>query len=336
MSSTRSLPAISLLLILLSGCRDAGPATAKRSLEVMGTFAEVTAVAPTKPVARAAVHVAYARLDQVNRLMSDYVSDSEVGRINGLAAGESMVVSPETFEVLRRAREFAKASGGAFDVTYRPLKEVWAQAAKDNVLPRESLLDETRRRIGYDKLLLDATTRTVSPTIDGLQIDLGGIAKGYALDLAAQASLDAGAIAVLVNVGGDVLAVGAQASGQPWRVGIKHPFEPGLVGRIALTGHRAVATSGTQQRFAVINGERYSHIIDPRTGRPAEQAPSVTVIASDGITADAWATVFSVLTIEQGRQLAESRPDVEVMWIWGSADDVCSAQTPGFDRYVLP
>ncbi|UCG34032.1 MAG: FAD:protein FMN transferase, partial [Phycisphaerales bacterium] len=165
---------------------------------------------------------------------------------------------------------------------------------------------------------------------------LGGIAKGYALDLAARAALDAGATAVLVNVGGDVLAVGAQASGQPWRIGIKHPFESGLVGRIALTGRRAVATSGTQQRFAVIDGKRYSHIIDPRTGRPAEQAPSVTVVAPDGITADSWATVFSVLTVEEGRQLAELLPDLEVMWIWGSADDVRSAQTPGFDRWRLP
>jgi thiamine biosynthesis lipoprotein len=198
------------------------------------------------------------------------------------------------------------------------------------------LLDETRRRIGYDRLLLDRATRTVTPTIDGLQIDLGGIAKGYALDLAAQAALDAGATAVLVNVGGDVLAVGAQASGQPWRVGIKHPFEPGLVGRIALTGHCAVATSGIQQRFTVIGGNRYSHIIDPRTGRPAEQAPSITVVAPDGITADAWATVFSILTVEEGRQLAESLPDVQVKWIWGSADDVRFAQTPGFNRYLLP
>lgn len=336
MNSTRSLPAICLTLILVPGCRDVGPATAKHSREVMGTFAEITAVAPARRVARAAVDVAYARLDQVNHLMSDYVSDSEVGRINVLAARQTLVVSPETFEVLRRAREFAKASGGAFDVTYRPLKEVWKQAAKDNVLPPQSLLDETRRRIGYDKLLLDPATRAVTPTIDGIQIDLGGIAKGYALDLAAQAALDAGATAVLVNVGGDVLAVGAQASGQPWRIGIKHPFGPGLAGRIALFGHRAVATSGTQQRFTDVGGKHYSHIIDPRTGRPAEQAPSVTVVAPDGITADAWATVFSVLTVEEGRQLAESLPDVEVMWIWGSADDVRSAQTPGFDRYVLP
>jgi thiamine biosynthesis lipoprotein len=336
MSKRHILSAILLGMILISGCRDTAPATYKHSREVMGTFAEITAVAPTRLIARAAVDAAYARLDDVNSLMSDYIPGSEVGRLNALAAGQSLVVSPETFEVLARAREFSEASGGAFDITYRPLKEVWKQAADNNALPAQLLLDETRRRVGYDKLLLDPATRTVTPTIDGLQIDLGGIAKGYALDLAAQAALGAGATAVLVNVGGDVLAVGAQASGQPWRIGIRHPFERGLVGRIALCGHRAVATSGTQQRFSVIGGKRYSHIIDPRTGRPAEQAPSVTVIAPDGITADAWATVFSILTVEQGRQLAESLPDAEVMWIWESADDARSAQTPGFERYILP
>jgi thiamine biosynthesis lipoprotein len=322
---------------LAGGCRKpAGPATAKHAREVMGTFAEVTAVAATEPIARAAVDAAYAALDRVNNLMSDYVPDSEVGRLNALAGGESLAVSPETFAVLTRAREFAEATGGAFDVTYRPLKEVWKQAGKAGTLPPDSLLEETRLRVGYDKLRLDPATRTVTPTIDGLQVDLGGIAKGYGLDLAAQAALDAGATAVLVNVGGDVLAIGTQASGQPWRIGVKHPFIDGLAGRLALTGPRAVATSGIQQRFTVIDGKRYSHIIDPRTGRPAEQAPSVTVIAPDGITADAWATVFSILTVEEGRTLAASLADVEAMWIWGSAEQMNTAQTDGFSQYVLP
>jgi thiamine biosynthesis lipoprotein len=182
---------------------------------------------------------------------------------------------------------------------------------------------------------LDLEDRTIMRDADGVQVDLGGIAKGYALDLAGEAMLSAGAHGALVDVGGDVRAIGTNAAGKPWRVGIKHPFHQTLHTILELSD-RAVATSGVQQRFYEIDGKRYSHIIDPRSGRPAEQAPSVTVIAADGITADAWATVFSVLTVEEGRQLiaAGAAPKLEVMWIAGPANQPIVDRTPGFDVYV--
>jgi thiamine biosynthesis lipoprotein len=131
------------------------------------------------------------------------------------------------------------------------------------------------------------------------------------------------------------VAIGTNRRGQPWRIGIKHPFRQGLIAVLALSD-RAVATSGVQQRFYQIDGQRYSHIIDPRTGWPAAQAPSVTVIAADGLTADAWATAFSVLGVAEGRELLEAgqTPELEVMWITGSADQPAIAKTEGFDRYV--
>jgi thiamine biosynthesis lipoprotein len=320
---------------LFSGCdQKSGPAKAARAREIMGTFAELTAVAAERTTAEEAVEAGYARLEDVNRLMSDYVADSEIGRLNRLPEGESLPVSPETFHCLQRAVEISRVSGGAFDATCRPLVSFWKQAAGQNRLPAEEDLARVRALAGSDKIMLNAQTRSVSRAADGVQVDLGGIAKGYALDLAAEAMLKAGATSVLVDVGGDVLAVGTNPEGKPWRIGVKHPFEAGLFTVLELS-NRAVATSGVQQRFYEIEGKRYSHVIDPRTGRPAEQAPSVTVIAADGLSADAWATVFSVLSIEEGRQLIEAgrAPQLEAMWIAGPPDQPVVEKTSGFDGF---
>jgi len=323
-------------LCLIAGCeRDSGPARVSRAREIMGTFATLTAIAADEATAAAAVEAGYARLQDVNRLMSDYITESEIGQLNRQPVGEPLSLSPETLRCLRRAIEISKLSGGAFDVTCRPLVVLWKTAGREGRLPSEQELASVRSLIGADKIALDAEAATAARTADGVQVDLGGIAKGYALDLAGEAMLSAGARGALVDVGGDVLAIESNAAGQPWRVGIKHPFHQTLHTILELSD-RAVATSGVQQRFYEIDGKRYSHIIDPRSGRPAEQAPSVTVIAADGITADAWATVFSVLTIEEGRQLitAGRAPKLEVMWITGPTDQQVVEKTAGFDAHV--
>lgn len=338
---TRRRPTVFPWLVVLpafltAGCeRQSGPAEVTRAREIMGTFARLTAIAADEPTARAAVQAGYARLEDVNRLMSDYRPDSEIGRLNDLPTGEGLHVSSETSHCLEQAVEVSQASGGAFDVTCRPLVTLWRQAAQQNQLPSEQTVAETLQVVGAERIELDAEKRVVSRPLDGLQVDLGGIAKGYALDLAAEAMLKAGATGMLVEVGGDVVAIGTNRRGQPWRIGVKHPFRQGLIAVLTLSD-RAVATSGVQQRFYEIDGKRYSHIIDPRTGWPAEQVPSVTVIAADGLRADAWATAFSVLGVAEGRELLETgqTPELEVMWITGSGDQPVIEKTKGFDRYV--
>lgn len=331
-----TLTFLACIVLSTAGCgKQPQPATARQAREVMGTLAEVTAVAADQTTARAAVEAAYAAFEQVNSLMSDYRDDTEISRLNALPAGESFVVSPETFFVLQRSAEVSQASGGAFDVTCRPLVSLWKQAGKDNRLPDQAALSNTVAVVGWDNLKLDPQSRRVTKGVAGMQIDVGAIAKGYALDLAAERMKAAGATCALIDVGGDLVAVGTQANGGPWRIGVQHPFQSGLIIKLALTDC-AVATSGNQQRFNLIEGRRYSHIVDPRTGRPVQQAPSVTVIAPDGITADTWATVFSVLSVQEGLAKAKELPGIEVLWIWGDADQPQSAKTPGFDHYITP
>ncbi len=334
---------IAALVILVPGC-DRGKAgnelptsrTARQSRKVMGTFASLTAVAKDKATAMASVEAGYDRLDAIERLMSTYLEDSEVSRINKLEPGESMAVSVDTFACLLAARDVAKASGGAFDATCRPFVLCWRDATKDGRLPTDAELTEARQRVGSEHILLENKGITYSPGVAGLQVDLGGIAKGYALDMAAAAMREAGATDVLVDVGGDVVAVGKSEAGRPWRVGVRHPFVEGLIEKIELSG-KAVATSGLQQRFFEIDGQRYSHIIDPRAGRPAAEAPCVTVIADDGMTADAWATAFSVLSVAEGQRLITEgkAPAMEVMWITGNAESPQITRTPGFAKYVV-
>lgn len=328
---------LAVTLAVAAGCdrrEPPEPGYAKTANLVMGTNAAVTAVADDDRTARAAVDAAYARFDDVNRLMSDYVADSEIGRLNAAPAGQWVDVASETFTCLKLARAVTRRSGGAFDVTCRPLVRVWKEAAEAGELPTDAQLAEARARVGNDKWELDEDAGRVRKLVEGVEFDLGGIAKGYALDLAAERMESAGADGALVDIGGDVLAVGENRAGAPWRVGVRHPFAGDEIIVVLALSDRAVATSGVQQRFHEIGGRRYSHIIDPRTGRPAEQSPSVTVVASDGATADAWATVLSVLSVAEGQTLVSEIADVEVLWITGSPDAPVLQESGGFAAYV--
>lgn len=323
----------------LGGCEKPNrqPPRVKNARMVMGTTSEVTAYAADRDTAQNAVNAAYTRLEHVNRLMSDYVDDSEVGRLNALPAGESLVVSVETFRCLNEAAKISALSGGAFDITCRPLVWLWKDAGKQGTLPAPEQIEDTLARVGWQKVRLDDATRSVTPAVPNMQIDLGGIAKGYALDLAAEAMRTAGATSGVIDVGGDVRVLGSRPDGQPWTVGVRHPADPDALYCLIQIEAGAVATSGVQQRFTIIEGKRYSHIIDPRTGRPAEEAPSVTVIAPDGLTADGWATALSVLSVDEGRQLIESGavPKVEVLWLHVDGEKIMAHQTRGFAGHIV-
>jgi len=255
---TRHLWAARIECVLLAGLllhgaacrRPPSPVQASRSREVMGTLATLTAVARDEATATAAVEAGYARLEDVNRLMSDYVADSEIGRLNRLPAGTPVPVAAETWACIRRALEVWRASGGAFDVTCRPLVSLWKQAGAQGRLPTAEQIAAVRALIGCDRIVMDEKLRTVALPAAGMQIDLGGIAKGQALDLAAAAMRDRGAKGALVDVGGDVVAVGTRPDGQPWRVGVQDPSGGAscscCVCRIERSRHRAYSSGSTR------------------------------------------------------------------------------------------
>lgn len=294
---------------------------------IMGTFARIMVLAPSEIVAENCITAAFEKQQRVNELMSYHIADSELNRVNRDAFQGPVQVSAETFEVLEQAKRFSALSGGAFDVTIGPLDDLWQAAAESNILPTDAQIAAARSKVGYQKLILDPDARTVRFAVEGMKLDLGGIAKGYAIDLSAAALRQGGAVGGMVDIGGDVICFGRPPKGrETWVVGLQDPTvapddlsTDKLLMTLKVTD-AAVTTSGDYRRFVQIQGEKQSHIMDTQTGRGAAKLVSVTIIAPDATSADALATAVSVLGVEKGLALIEQLPDTEAILIPHAAE----------------
>ena len=298
----------------------------------MGTFAHLKAIATDPKTAKSCVEDAFSELKKVDELMSDYKSESQISRVNRDAFKRGIKVDESTFYVLQKSVEFSKLSGGAFDITIAPLAELWRTAAESNSIPTEAELNDARSKVGYEKLVLDANEMTVRFAVEGMKLDLGGIAKGSAIDKAVEAMQAGGAIGGMVDVGGDIRCFGLPPEGKKtWRIGLQNPAEPDseeqtLAGSqdqvlmVLIFTDAAVATSGGYRRFVLIEGKKHSHIINRETATSAEALSSVTVISRNAIEADALATSVSVMGPERGLALIEKIPDTEAVLITPSPD----------------
>ncbi|NBB95295.1 MAG: hypothetical protein GVY16_06100 [Planctomycetes bacterium] len=270
---------------------------------------------------------------RVERNMNVYDPTSPVGRFNAAGADQAVPLPPDVVEVLTQSSVVWQKSEKAFDVTIRPVVRLWQQAGQQNRLPtpaeRQGARDASRWE--YINILDGAAKKSVTTA----SVDLGGIAKGFGIDRAAEAMIDAGAVGGLVNIGGDVRAFGHRPGDKPWRIGVRSPFDsdPASYWMVLAVGTSAVCTSGNYERFSVIDGRHCSHIIDPRTAMPVDAAPSVTVIAPTAADADAWATALSVLGAE-GLSLLEET-DIEAMIVLGTPEHHSFVRTEGFDRYIV-
>jgi thiamine biosynthesis lipoprotein len=264
---------------------------------IMGTTCTLVAVVPRGREAHAqrGLDAAEQALREVDALMSTYLESSEISAVNRAAADELVSVSEELASVLVYSRDVWRASDGAFDATCRPMIELWRRAGREGSLPADAEMDAARESSSWkDFELLDNGVRKAKDTA---RLDLGGVAKGFGIDRAFEAIRAAGCDGVLVDVGGDVRVDGVDARGEAWKITVRNPFGPKPLAAFGLAAG-SVCTSGDYERFVEIDGVRHSHIIDPRTGRPAGSVPSVTVVATDAMTADAWATALGVLGAE--------------------------------------
>ena len=202
-----------ILALYISGCNRRAEEDSGYRL-VMGTFAHIKAIAKDPRTAKKCVEAAFTELEKVDKLMSDYKSDSEISQVNRDAFKQAVKVSASTFEVLQRSAEFSRLSGGAFDITIAPLAELWRTAAEVNSVPTDAELELARSKVGYEKLILDPNKMTVRFAVDGMKLDLGGIAKGYSIDIAVEAMRAAGAVGGMVDVGGDIRCFGSPPKGK--------------------------------------------------------------------------------------------------------------------------
>ena len=275
---------------------------------MMGVATKVRVWAADSAAARAAAERAFARIAAIDRACSDYLLDSELSRLCALAGGAPLAVSADLFAVLAAARELAAASGGAFDPTCGPLVALWRQARRTQRLPAAADLEAARALVGWRDLELDPARRTARLRRAGMRLDLGGIAKGYAAQAAVDELAAGGHPQCLVSLAGDI-AAGAAPPGQPgWRVEIEFG-EGRRFGAVWLVD-AAISTSGDAEQAVTIDGVRYSHVVDPRTGLGVTNRLAVTVVARRGELADALPTTLCVLDVDAGLQLLARYPEV--------------------------
>jgi thiamine biosynthesis lipoprotein len=260
----------------------------------------------------ATLDAAFDEVDRIDRLMSHYKPDSPLSRLNREGARGPVAVEPELFDFIAEALRYSRESGGAFDITVGPLMKAWGFFQDDHRVPADQELRELRSRIGYAHVILDHRDRTIRFDASGVELDLGGIAKGYAVDRVAALLRSHGVASALISAGGStVFGLGAPPGRKAWEVSLQDPLDPGRVARRVHLRDRAVSVASSAEKAFEIGGVRYAHIMDPRTGRPVQGVLSVAVLTATGTAGDALDNVLFVEGPERSRPYLERRPGTE-------------------------
>ena len=273
----------------------------------MGTSITIEATGGTPAARQDAIDEAFASMMEIDRLMSNYRSDSELAAINRGAADYPVKVSDPMWSVLSAAQMISRRSNGAFDVTVGPLVKLWGFHDKKPHIPDATELARIRPIVGFDHMVLNDNTHTVAFTRPGVEIDLGGIAKGFAVELAGGVLRRRG-FTGFIDAGGNQYFVGHPVDKSRWHVGIEDPDHPNtLLGTLEID-EGATSTSGGYHNFFVANGKTYGHLLDPRTLAPSEGSLSVTIVSPDGTLADALSKPAFILGPKAGLRFVESFP----------------------------
>lgn len=274
---------------------------------LMGTSVQIAVTGKDAATRKAAVADAFAAIAEVDRLMSNYRSDSELALINAEAGVRAVRISDPMFAVLEAAKSIGTKSGGTFDVTVGPLVKLWGFHDKRPHVPTAEELAKVRPLVSNDNLILDAKARTIRFARTGVEIDLGGIAKGFAVELAGSVLRERG-LGAFIDAGGNQYMVGRPAGKAAWTLGIRDPETPEHLLATIEVDEGSVATSAQGSSFLIANGRRYGHILDPRTLEPAADRLSVTVVSRDATLADALSKVAFLLGPRQALSVIESFP----------------------------
>ena len=329
--------AISILAGLMTACSSTQSGAGLQRFEFkqphMGTLFTITLYAPDETKAREASDAAFAKIAALEQMMTDYNPDSELMQLCNKPVGRPVRVSDELFEVLQKGQRLAELTDGAFDVTIGPVVRLWRRARRTEALPAPELLAKARAAVGYHKLRLDPVAKTVTLTAPSMHLDLGGIAKGYAADMALEVLARRGTPSALVAASGDI-AIGDPPPGKRgWRVGVG-TFDTNRLDLASnlLLRNAAVSTSGDTEQFAEIGGKRYSHIVDPRTGLGLTERLQVTIIAKHATETDSFATAVSIIGVERGLAMLESQRGMAALILRKDGDKTEVIASRRFER----
>jgi len=320
--------------LLLAGCEHQPAQPVRLSGQTMGTWYHLKYIAPkASPTTQQVQKLVDQRLGDINQNMSTYLADSELSRFNRSPSAKPFAVSSSTAEVVATALQIGVESGGALDVTVLPLVEIWGFGSKKRIEnpPDEAAIQRARAKTGRLKLKAHINPPSLTKVLGNVSVDLSSIAKGYAVDQVAQTLDSLGIHHYLVEIGGELRASGEKAPSHPWVVGIEVPGnEPGQVQRSLPLENLSMATSGDYRNYFEKDGVRYSHTINPNTGRPiGHHLASVSVVAEDCMTADGWATALNVLGEVEGFQLAQKKK-LKAYFVFRAGDQFQVKATQGF------
>ena len=329
--------ALTLLLatLVFSGCTKKEQATINRTWPTMGTVATVTIAAPDTAKIEQALQACIKTTDRLNDDLSIFSPTSNLSILNS-AQGAWTELQPDTKESLLLSIKYAKISGGAFDPTVSDLVKLWGFNTKEHisVMPKQETIDNALKATGYQNIVIsNSNARLISPKAN---IDLGGIAKGYAVDICYNELQKLNLKNYIVNIGGNLRVCGKATPDRLWTIGVRNPFDKNeIIGKLKLPSGMAIATSGNYERFEYIDGKRYAHIIDPRIGKPVTGMAGTTVLSSTAVETDAMSTALFVLGSEAGLSALQQTPDCCALFI----PDVQPIQilvTPAFAELFEP
>ncbi len=303
-----------ILAVSFSGCFGSEEDKITRMRLVMDTHVTVTMYGISESEGDAIAKEAFAEMERLEGIFSRHIEGSDIEHINRAAGREWVEVAPEAILVIEEALAISRLTEGVFDPTVAPLLEVWGFGNEEDEQRRPSSeeIEEALLQVDYEKVEINEEESSVFLAKEGMQLDLGGIAKGFIVDRGQKVIEESGVEGSFVNAGGDINITGSKTDGEPWKIAVQDPRDPQKWFATLQIDQGSVATSGDYQRFFEEDGERYHHIIDPESGWPADGGIiSVTVLGPDTLAADAYSTAVFVLGIERGLELLETLSDME-------------------------
>ena len=291
----------------------------------MGSPFAITVIHEDNEKAWEGIRAAEKEIDRIEKLISSWQESSQTSAINRAAGKEAVKVDAELFQLISRAQKVSQLSGGAFDISYASMDRIWKFDGSMNELPSPQAIENSVAHIDYEKVLLDPNKQTVFLQEEGMKIGFGAIGKGYAANRAKSILQEMGINSGMVNAGGDLIAWGTEEDGSPWKIALADPTKEKQVLAWLEVDNKAVVTSGDYERFVELEGKRYAHIIDPRSGWPVQGLKSVSIICPDAEIADALATTVFVLGKEKGLELVEKLRGIECIIITDENEIVTSS-----------
>ena len=282
----------------------------KRTVKLMGSRFDITIVAKDEAAAEAYIDTAIAEISRIENLISDWIPTTQLSEVNKNAGIQPVKVDAELFDLTQRAISFSKLTDGAFDISYASMDKIWKFDGSMTEMPSPEAIKKSVEKVGYQNIILNKEDQTIFLKLPGMKLGFGSIGKGYAADKTKQLLMQKGVKAGIVNASGDMNSWGRQPNSKKWKVGITNPMNPEKTFAAFSLEDNAVVTSGTYEKFVVLDGKKYAHIIDTRTGYPARGIASVTVFAPSAELANGLSTAIIVMGQEAGMNLIAQIPNV--------------------------